>query len=302
MTLLTVNEVSKIYDKKAAIKDVSFSFESGKCIALIGPNGAGKTTILRILAGLLKPTTGTITFQGQKASDDIRKVIGYLPQYPHFPGWMTGEEFLIFSGQLAYLTKETASERANELLDKMGLLDVKNKTIKTYSGGMKQRLGIAQAIIHKPKLLMLDEPVSSLDPLGRREVLTLMEELKEQMTILFSTHILSDADEISDELILLNEGELIEAGTISELRQKYQTTIIELQFQDNLKGYQEKVNALASVVNSTIKRNTLYVSVTNSAQARSEILNAASTSNWNLTSFSINQASLEDMFMKVVKT
>src|SRR5690625_4428438 len=249
MTILKVNEVSKIYDKKAAIKDVSFSFESGKCIALIGPNGAGKTTILRTLAGLLKPTSGTITFQGQKANDDIRKVIGYLPQHPHFPGWMTGEEFLIFSGQLAYI----------ELLNKMGLLDVKNKTIKTYTGGMKQRLGIAQAIIHNPKLLMLDEPVSSLDPLGRREVLTLMEDLKEQMTILFSTHILSDADEISDELLLLNEGELIEAGTISELRQKYQTTIIELQFQDNLKKYQEKVNVLASVVNSTIKRNTLYV-------------------------------------------
>src|SRR5699024_6267682 len=127
-----------------------------------------------------------------------------------------------------------------------------------------------------PKLLMLDEPVSSLDPLGRREVLTLMEDLKEQMTILFSTHILSDADEISDELLLLNEGELIEAGTISELRQKYQTTIIELQFQDNLKKYQEKLNVLASVVNSTIKRNTLYVSVTNSAQARRDILHAAS--------------------------
>lgn len=302
MTLLTVDKVSKTYDKNVAIKNISFSFESEKCIALIGPNGAGKTTILRTLAGLLKPTSGSISFKGLKENDDIRKVIGYLPQYPQFPGWMTGEEFLIFTGQLAYLTKNTAKRRAEELLEKMGITDAKNKSIKTYSGGMKQRLGIAQAIIHKPKLLMLDEPVSSLDPIGRREVLTLMEELKKHMTILFSTHILTDADEISDELLLLNKGEIIEAGTIKTLRQKYQTTMIELQFQGDIKGYQEKVNALPSVINSTIKRDILHVNVTDSFQARKEILAAISQNNWDLTNFSINQASLEDMFMKVVGT
>lgn len=302
MTLLTVDKVSKTYDKNVAIKNISFSFESEKCIALIGPNGAGKTTILRTLAGLLKPTSGSISFKGLKENDDIRKVIGYLPQYPQFPGWMTGEEFLIFTGQLAYLTKNTAKRRAEELLEKMGITDAKNKSIKTYSGGMKQRLGIAQAIIHKPKLLMLDEPVSSLDPIGRREVLTLMEELKKHMTILFSTHILTDADEISDELLLLNKGEIIEAGTIKTLRQKYQTTMIELQFQGDIKGYQEKVNALPSVINSTIKRDILHVNVTDSFQARKEILAVTSQNNWDLTNFSINQASLEDMFMKVVGT
>lgn len=302
MSLLTVDKVSKTYDKNVAIKNISFSFESEKCIALIGPNGAGKTTILRTLAGLLKPTSGSISFKGLKENDDIRKVIGYLPQYPQFPGWMTGEEFLIFTGQLAYLTKNTAKRRAEELLEKMGITDAKNKSIKTYSGGMKQRLGIAQAIIHKPKLLMLDEPVSSLDPIGRREVLTLMEELKKHMTILFSTHILTDADEISDELLLLNKGEIIEAGTIKTLRQKYQTTMIELQFQGDIKGYQEKVNALPSVINSTIKRDILHVNVTDSFQARKEILAVTSQNNWDLTNFSINQASLEDMFMKVVGT
>lgn len=302
MSLLTVDKVSKTYDKNVAIKNISFSFESEKCIALIGPNGAGKTTILRTLAGLLKPTSGSISFKGLKENDDIRKVIGYLPQYPQFPGWMTGEEFLIFTGQLAYLTKNTAKRRAEELLEKMGITDAKNKSIKTYSGGMKQRLGIAQAIIHKPKLLMLDEPVSSLDPIGRREVLTLMEELKKHMTILFSTHILTDADEISDELLLLNKGEIIEAGTIKTLRQKYQTTMIELQFQGDIKGYQEKINALPSVINSTIKRDILHVNVTDSFQARKEILAVTSQNNWDLTNFSINQASLEDMFMKVVGT
>src|SRR5690625_7946049 len=126
---------------------------------------------------------------------------------------MTGIQLLTYCANIHESSKEMAKERIDEVLKQVDIYDARNKRIGAYSGGMKQRLGIAQAIIHKPKLLMLDEPVSSLDPLGRREVLTLMEELKEQMTILFSTHILSDADEISDELILLNEGELIEAGT-----------------------------------------------------------------------------------------
>lgn len=300
MAILQVDQVSKLYGNDIGIKNISFTCKSEKCIALIGPNGAGKTTVLRTLAGLLKPTSGTISFEGLNAGDDSRSIIGYLPQHPQFPNWMTGEEFLIFSGQLAYLSKESAKHRALELLEKIGLATAKNKSIKTYSGGMKQRLGIAQAIIHKPKLLMLDEPVSSLDPIGRREVLTLMEELKEHMTILFSTHILSDADEVSDELLLLNKGEIIESGTLKALRQKYQTTTIELQFKTDLEGYQEKINTLSSVEKSAIRRDTLLVTVTDSLQARNEILSASLKNNWALTTFSINQASLEDMFMKVV--
>src|SRR5690625_6994561 len=125
-------------------------------------------------------------------------------------GWMNGKEYLIYCAKLTYIKKNKAIKKAENLLQKVGIADAKNKRISTYSGGMKQRLGIAQAIIHEPKLLMLDEPVSALDPIGRREVLTLMEELKQDMTILFSTHILSDADEISDELLLLHEGKIVE--------------------------------------------------------------------------------------------
>src|SRR5699024_4021574 len=151
-----------------------------------------------------------------------------------------------------------------------------------YSGGMKQRLGIAQAIIHKPKLLMLDEPVSSLDPIGRREVLTLMEELKQEMTILFSTHILGDADEVSDELLLLDKGKIVEAGTMAELRKKYQIAKIELEFQDDSIAYQSKINALSSVENSFVDRNILHVNTTDVLSARQEILHAASSGNWPL--------------------
>src|SRR5690606_21871186 len=217
MGILTVCKLTKKYNSYTVVDKISFQLEANKCIALIGPNGAGKTTTLRMLAGLIKQTSGTINFlnTGQK---DFRSFIGYLPQHPVFYNWMSGLEYLIFCAKLTLIDKKAAKSRAEELLEKVGLKDAKNKQIGNYSGGMKQRLGIAQAIIHQPKLVILDEPVSALDPIGRREVLTLMEELKKEMTILFSTHILNDADEISDELLLLHDGKIVEAGSMELLR------------------------------------------------------------------------------------
>lgn len=300
MTLLTVNNLSKQYKDKLAVNDVSFEFQAGKCIALIGPNGAGKTTILRTLAGLLRPTSGTVHFSEQDTNTDIRSLIGYLPQYPVFYSWMTGLEFLVYSGELALLSNSEAIKRANELLEKVGIAEAKNRRIGKYSGGMKQRLGIAQAIIHKPKLLMLDEPVSSLDPIGRREVLILMEELRNDMTILFSTHILSDADEVSDQLLLLHQGEIVESGSMEELRKKYQTAKIELTLENDIDLYKQKVNQFSNVIGVSIKKNVLHVDVTNIDSARQEILTVAANEKWPLISFVVNRASLEDMFMKVV--
>ncbi|SET71062.1 ABC-2 type transport system ATP-binding protein [Oceanobacillus limi] len=301
MALLTVQNLSKKYQNKTAVHNVSFSFPHGKCIALIGPNGAGKTTILRTLAGLLSPTSGTIQFENKKSNTDVRGMIGYLPQYPVFHGWMTGKEFLVYSGELALLPKSEAKHRADELLERIGISkEASKERISRYSGGMKQRLGIAQAIIHKPMLLILDEPVSSLDPIGRREVLTLMEELKQEMSILFSTHILSDADEISDELLLLRQGEIVEAGAMQELRQKYQTAKIEIGFEHSLEDYKGKIEAIPEVNESKIDRDILHVTASDIAIARQKILAAAAKENWPLTTFTINRASLEDMFMKVV--
>ncbi|MFS0674631.1 ATP-binding cassette domain-containing protein [Ornithinibacillus sp. 179-J 7C1 HS] len=303
MALLKVEQLTKKYGAKTVVDKISFEFGHNQCIALIGPNGAGKTTTLRTLSGLLKPSAGTIQFENKEKNQDIRDKIGYLPQYPAFHTWMTGREFLIYSGKLAKLTKEDATKRADELLKVVGISDeAKNERIARYSGGMKQRLGIAQAIIHEPKLLILDEPVASLDPLGRREVLILMKKLKENMTILFSTHILNDAEEVSDELLLLNQGHIIESGSIAELRKKYQTTVIELQVEDDINLYQEKLDSLDYVDNTKIERNTLFITVSDVKVARDEILSIATKETWPITRFSINQASLEDMFMRVVKS
>jgi ABC-2 type transport system ATP-binding protein len=301
MILLTVQKLTKKYGSKTVVDDISFNFGHHKCIALIGPNGAGKTTTLRSLAGLLKPTEGTIQIEAQGKNQDIREYIGYLPQYPAFHTWMTGREFLIYSGKLAKLTKAEATKRATELLKEVGISEeAQDERISRYSGGMKQRLGIAQAIIHKPKLLILDEPVASLDPIGRREVLVLMEKLKQEMTILFSTHILNDAEEVSDELLLLNHGKLIESGSLIDLRKKYQTTVIELQVEDDIHLYQEIVGAIDGVTSVKVERDKLLIATTDMKKVRENILTLASKENWQITTFSINKASLEDMFMRVV--
>src|SRR5690625_2491612 len=213
---------------------------------------------------------------------------------------MTGEEFLQYSAKVTGIATETDFKRTTELLKTVGIDDAKDKRIHNYSSGMQQRLRIAQAIMHLPSLLVLDESVSDLYTIGRREVLDLLETLKKELTILFSTHILSDADEVSDDLILLDHGRVVEADSMINLRKKYQTAKIELTFESDLTYYKQQISKLDSVINSKIVRNLLHITVSNIEQARTEILATAVTNNWPLTNFAINRTSLEDMFMKAV--
>ncbi|WP_186576765.1 ABC transporter ATP-binding protein [Aquibacillus kalidii] len=302
MSVIKVDQLKKRFDGKEVVKGLNFELTPGKCVALLGPNGAGKTTTLRMLSGLLKPSSGAVSFEGMKENGDVRQHIGYLPQYPVFHNWMTGKEFLVYVGQLATLTKKQAADKADELLEKVGIAEAKNRRIGKYSGGMKQRLGIAQAMIHEPMLIMLDEPVSSLDPIGRREVLTLMEELKKQTTILFSTHILSDAEEVSDDLLLMSQGEIVESGSLQQLRDKHQTSKIDLAFRDDLDTYMNRIQDMSAVTDCYIERGEIRVLVEDVERARTEILRKASQENWPVTKFEVSRTSLEDLFMKVVKS
>lgn len=301
MSMITVNNLNKQFDGKHVVKNVNFHLEPGKCVALLGPNGAGKTTTLRMLSGLIKPTSGSIHFEELKESKEIRQHIGYLPQYPAFHTWMTGKEFLVYVGQLANLTKSEASARADELLKLVGISEAADQKIKKYSGGMKQRLGIAQALIHRPKLLMLDEPVSALDPIGRREVLTLMDSLKEHTTLLFSTHILNDAEEICDELLVMHHGEILESGPLRDLRAKHQVEKIDVCFGDDTPNYQEPISQLRTVETVEVNKECLHVFVTDLELGRKEILQTVHTNQWPLTKFELGRTTLEDMFMKVVQ-
>lgn len=300
-SVVTVKGLKKSFKSHEVIKGLDFSLTKGKCIALLGANGAGKTTTLQMLSGLMKPTSGNIIFEGAEKGEDFRKWIGFLPQHPVYYEWMTGREFLEYAGKLAGLKKIEAKKRSEELLEMVGIAEAKNRRIGKYSGGMKQRLGIAQAIIHRPKLVMLDEPVSALDPFGRREVLELLEQLKQETTILFSTHILNDAEEVCDEILFLHNGEIVESGSLEALRDKHQLATIELVFCGETAGYMEELSTLANIQSFSATGNVIRIISEDVEMAKKSIFKAASEKNWPLQKFEISRVSLEDVFMKVVQ-
>lgn len=302
MELLKAADLIKRFGKTEAVKGVTFQIDEGRCVALLGPNGAGKTTTLKMLSGLLEPTSGGIFFQGEKGKD-LRQFIGYLPQYPAFYNWMSGREFLIFVGQLAKLDRKEAEKRSEELLERVGLMNAKKKRIGGYSGGMKQRLGLAQALIHRPKLLILDEPVSALDPLGRREVLDMMREMKQESTILFSTHVLHDAQEISDDLLIMHDGKIAISGEMGSVIEQYQQPIIQIEFEssqavDWLKNNIESYRFVSEVTIQGLVASIVLNDIVNGKQI---LLKEIVDRKIPIRKFEMAQTTLEDLFMKVVK-
>lgn len=297
MNMLEISDLSKRYKGKTAVEHISFSLEAGKCTALLGPNGAGKTTTLNMIAGLLTPTEGNISSPLLQKTDDLRSLIGFLPQYPSFYGWMSGKEYLEFAGEICGLSKKVAAQRAESLLVLVGLEDGKNRKISQYSGGMKQRLGIAQALIHQPKIILLDEPVSALDPFGRREVLELMKKLKNETTILFSTHILNDAEEICDHVVFMNDGKVIENGSLLEVKQRNAEYMIYLTFSEQASSFAKHF----SQYEKEMKENILSVHAADLEAVRNDVLRIVLAENLPLVKLELSDASLEDIFMKVVK-
>ena len=209
---LSVDRITKQYKNKIAVDRISFELTEG-VTGLLGANGAGKTTLMRMMSGILTPTGGEITADGIPVNtENYRALLGYLPQdfgyYPEF----TSREFLEYMGALKGIEKKKAREKSSELLELVGLSDVARKKIKTYSGGMKQRVGIAQALLNDPAILILDEPTAGLDPKERVRFRTLIEELGKKSIVLLSTHIVSDIEHIADRIIMMKDGNLIWQG------------------------------------------------------------------------------------------
>ena len=203
-----------------AVRQVSFNVCEGEIFGLLGPNGAGKTTLLKIMMGLIFPSAGEIKLMGKAAVDcNARTLVGYLPENPYFHHYLTAKELLKFYGQLCGLGKSRAViERQTQLIEQVGLKDAANRPLKKFSKGMLQRIGLAQALIAKPSLLVLDEPMSGLDPIGRKFVTDLIKEQnKNGTTILFSSHILSDVERLCSKVVILNKGKKVSEGTLDEL-------------------------------------------------------------------------------------
>lgn len=205
--------------KVQAVKDVSFSVEKGEIFGLLGPNGAGKTTTLKILMGLVKPSSGEAKLFGRPPSErQPRQHLGYLPESPYFYDYLSGHEFLVLAGQLCGLSKKESKARANKLIDRVGLSHAATRSMRRYSKGMLQRVGIAQALINEPKLVVLDEPLTGLDPIGRKELRELIAELRsEGRTVLFSSHIMTDVELLADRVTIIAQGKTVATGKLEEL-------------------------------------------------------------------------------------
>ena len=214
---LCIDRLTKQYENKIAVDRVSLQLTNG-VYGLLGANGAGKTTFMRMLCGILKPTSGTVTFDGMDvSSEEYRAELGYLPQdFGYYPDF-NGMDFLLYMASLKGLTKTEAKRKSKKLLELVSLSDVAKKKIATYSGGMKQRLGIAQALLNDPKIIILGEPTAGLDPKERVRFRNLIKELGTESIVLLSTHIVSDIEHIADTVLMMKAGQIVFNGSADEI-------------------------------------------------------------------------------------
>jgi ABC-2 type transport system ATP-binding protein len=226
MTAIQTSNLTKDYElssfsrkKFRAVDRLDLLVEEGETFGLIGPNGAGKTTTLKILMGLVFPTEGDAKILGKPVGDrEAKSQLGYLPEHPYFYDYLTGRELLNYFGQLFGLSRSERHARSEELLDKVKMSEFGDVQLRKYSKGMTQRLGVAQALINRPRLVLLDEPMSGLDPVGRREMTLLIRELRDSgVTVFFCSHILPDVEQLCDHVAILNRGKLVEQGRLSDI-------------------------------------------------------------------------------------
>lgn len=294
--------LTKSYGSKVVLDSLDLTVDEGSIFGFLGPNGAGKTTTLRLTTGLARPTSGSIEVLGHDAAAGgvARAEIGFLPDVPAFYEWMTAPEFLAFAGGLFGLPGAALRERIDMLLDLAGLTGVSTR-IGGYSRGMKQRLGIAQALINAPRLLLLDEPTSALDPIGRKDVLDMVASLRGRTTVFFSTHILGDVERVCDTVAILDHGRLVAHAPIDELKARYgkQKVVVEvIDGADELaREFAERPWA-ASVTRGPT--GSIELTVTDLDAAQHEIPAAVAARHSGLSRLDAGEISLEDVFVELV--
>ncbi len=303
MVAITIEQVTKVYEplwpwhrSSTVLSDVSLSVTKGEIFGFLGHNGAGKTTTMKILLGLLRPTSGRVDVLGAPAGDvATHSKLGYLPEAPYFYDYLTAEEFLEFYGKLAGMSRDAIQSRISILLEQVGLQEAQHRQLRKFSKGMLQRIGLAQALIQDPELVVLDEPMSGLDPMGRKEVRDLILSLREQgKTVFFSTHILSDVEMVCDRVGILAKGKMLALGKVEDLVGAHLAQSIELVC-DGVIGTQiEPVQRLAL---RTLQNGTRCLMVLPGHECLDEILEALRRAGAKLVSIIPHKGSLEELFV-----
>jgi ABC-2 type transport system ATP-binding protein len=307
MSAIRIEGLQKVYGGVRAVDGLDLSVEEGAIFGFLGPNGAGKTTTIRMLTGLAHPSGGRAWVAGAELGHNgkVARRIGYLPEEPAFYTWMSPLEFLDHVGRLFGLSSADRKARAMELLELAGLAQVRKRRIAGFSRGMRQRLGLAQALVNRPEVLFLDEPVSALDPAGRKEVLEMIESLRGQCTVFMSTHILSDVERACDTVGIINHGKLVVEANQQELLARYTISAFELECDPGqeaaLQTFANSLSGCGWVTKASLEGAVARILVKNVAEARPLLLGAVTRSGLALRRYEIVTPSLEDVFLRLVE-
>jgi ABC-2 type transport system ATP-binding protein len=308
--VIQTKDLGKAYGQVQALKGLDLQVPKHSIFGFLGPNGAGKTTTMKLLLGLIRPTSGSGTvfdLDIVRHSIAIRSRIGYLPQQPQFIPHMTARETLCFTAKFFFAgPKPKIEARVNEMLELVGLQDKADRPVRAFSGGERQRLGLAQAQINDPDLLILDEPSAALDPIGRIAVLRVMERLRERTTIFYSTHILDDVQQVSDMVAILNHGELVAQGPIEALLAGSDKPIYTLSLSGDAEATLGRIESLPWVSSIDVTRHNgttaWQVSVTEEAAAEEQLLRQVLADEAvTVTEFHRKKYRLEEIFTKFVE-
>lgn len=305
MTILEVTNISKSFGSQKVLDDISFSVPTGSVYGFIGKNGAGKTTTMNLALGLLKADTGEIKIQGkvvQYGETETNKLVGYLPDVPEFYPFLTAREFLELCADISGMGAKHAKNKITELLKMVGLEDSK-KRIKTYSRGMKQRLGIAQALINDPVLLICDEPTSALDPIGRKQLLSVLKKVKEKTTVIFSTHILSDVESICDQVAILNDGKIVAQGSLSDLKKNLVTErwALVCETEEEAQEIKSILDPLPLFTDIELVNKKIEGTTTDTKQAMVTLLQILIEQGISPIKVETKEASMEDVFLEAIR-
>ena len=304
MEILKVDNLCKSFGTHKVIDGLSFSVDEHTIYGFLGQNGSGKTTTMKMILGLLKADSGTITVCGEKVTygeTKTNKFIGFLPDVPEFYGYMRPMEYLKLCGEITGLSKEAIKEKSEELLKLVGLFDVKRK-IGGFSRGMKQRLGIAQALLNEPRILICDEPTSALDPIGRKDILDILLSIKDKTTVIFSTHILTDVERVCENIGVINDGKLAISGNIDALKEVNRHDIIYIEFEnknDRKQAY-TFLETLEGIKEITVEKNSLTIKVNDVKKTGNSIIHILAKEQIYILKYEILEPTLESIFMEVV--